>query len=283
MRSMILFLLGVCVMGMANGCASLSKGDGESGAREGWRLVWSDEFDVDGPPNAEKWSHELGFVRNKEEQYYTDDPANVRVEGGRLIIEGHKQRMPNQNYRPVSDKWKHAREFAEYTSASINTHKKASWRYGRFEMRAKIPQGLGVWPAFWTLGANRDEVRWPRCGEIDIMEFVGHDPKRIHANVHFARTGKHASYGGKIVTPQPYDDFHIYAIEWFEDRIDFYFDEQKYHTAVLDDLNDDEDAFRKPHFILLNLALGGTWGKKIDDAIFPVRYEIDYVRVYQQR
>jgi beta-glucanase (GH16 family) len=237
-----------------------------------WKLVWSDEFNYTGLPDPAKWGYEEGFVRNHESQYYTRRLENARVENGCLVIECRKEEYTPADHAPV-----------HYTSASLNTLGKESWESGRLEIRAKIPQGKGVWPAFWTLGTNITTVGWPRCGESDIMENVGKEPNNIYGTLHFRAAGKHESDGGKITTPSPFDDFHIYAIEWFPDHLDFYFDEQKYHTVMLDKAGQgDDNPFRKPHYILLNFALGGEWGGAIDDAIMPQKYLIDYVRVYQQ-
>jgi len=253
-----------------------------------WRLVWSDEFDTPGLPDKAKWGYETGFVRNNELQFYTRDRReNARAENGCLVIEGRKERYANPNYRPGGDPKKSRRttvEFADYTAASLITEGKASFLYGRVEVRAKLPQGKGVWPAIWMMGANRAAVGWPRCGEIDIMEFVGKEPDRVHATVHFAQDGKHASKGGKLATPAPSNDFHLYAVEWFPDRMDFFFDEQKYFTFPLDDAGTGPDnPFRKPCYLLINLALGGSWGGPMDDAGLPQPYLIDYVRVYEAK
>jgi len=247
------------------------------------KLVWSDEFDYTGLPDKSKWDYEEGFIRNREMQYYTRERMeNARVENGTLIIEGRKEQFRNPKYREGSRRWNQSREFAQYTSAALVTLNKASWRYGRIEVRAKLPQGKGVWPAIWTLGTNRTSIGWPRCGEIDIMEFVGHDPNRVHANAHYGMDGKHRSDGGKIQTEAPYDGFHIYAMDWYPDRIDFFFDETKYHSFTIDKAGEGEDnPFRKQHYLLINLALGGSWGKDIDDSILPQKYVIDYVRVYE--
>jgi beta-glucanase (GH16 family) len=238
-----------------------------------WQLVWSDEFDYQGLPDKSKWDYEEGFVRNQERQYYTRARLeNARVEGGMLVIEGRKEHFTPNNHAPV-----------EYTAASLVTRRKESWQYGRIEVRAKLPQGLGVWPAIWTLGTNISRVGWPRCGEIDIMEFVGKETNNIHGTLHFAVDGKHQSDGGTMKTPKPYEDFHIYAVEWYPERIDFFFDTAKYHSVPLDKAGQGADnPFRKPHYLLLNLALGGSWGGPIDDSILPQQYLIDYVRVYKQ-
>ena len=142
-----------------------------------WKLVWSDEFDYQGLPDANKWDYEVGFVRNKESQYYTRArPENARVEGGNLVIEGR-----HETYSDPNAKGRNAGKAAEYTAASLITRKKAEWKYGRVEIRARLPEGKGVWPAIWMLGSNIGEIGWPACGEIDIMEFVGHDPNHVHA------------------------------------------------------------------------------------------------------
>jgi beta-glucanase (GH16 family) len=248
-----------------------------------WQLAWSDEFDYTGLPDSMKWNYEVGFVRNAEMQYYTkDDLNNARVENGMLIIEGRKQQIPNPKYNPNLDSWMAKREFAQYTSASITTRGRESWTYGRIEVRAKLPRGKGTWPAIWTLGDNIYKVKWPKCGEIDIMEQVGKDPDWIYGTVHYSADDKHISSGGKIRAVDPVADFHIYAINWYDDHIDFFFDSTKYFTFPLDKAGLGADnPFRKPQYLIINLALGGSWGGEIDDSIFPQEYLIDYVRVYK--
>lgn len=256
-------------------------------AADSWKLVWSDEFDDTGPPNPQRWTNEIGFIRNQEAQYYTAKRfENARVEGGRLIIEARKERFPNAAHSPGSNYWRR-REFADYTSASLTTEGLGEWRYGRIEVRAKLPSGRGVWPAIWMLGANRSTAGWPRCGEIDIMEFVGFDPQVVHANIHTAkynhvkRTGK----GSKLRLEGSPNDFHIYSAEWHADRIDFLVDGQKYFTYGKESGAGEEAwPFDQPFYLILNLAIGGAWGgqRGIDDSIFPQRFEIDYVRVYRR-
>jgi beta-glucanase (GH16 family) len=246
----------------------------------GYTLVWSDEFrqDPDGLPDPSKWEFEEGFLRNHEAQYYTRArKENARVENGQLIIEGRKEPFPNTTSPGP--------KVAKYTSAALTTYGKASWTYGRIEVRAKLPAGKGVWPAIWTLGTNaRDpSVGWPRCGENDIMELVGKEPGIIHGTVHYFVDGKHASKGAQTPLAHPEADFHVYATEWTPDRIDIMVDGATYFsfdTRKAD--NDHQNPFRKPHYLILNLALGGDWGGPIDDTIFPQRMTIDYVRVYQK-
>ena len=132
------------------------------------------------------------------------------------------------------------------------------------------------------LGANHNEVGWPRCGEIDIMEFVGSEPKGIHGTVHYAIDGKHQSDHGVLKTNQPWADYHIYALEWTPERMDIYFDDQKYHSVPVDKANQGAtNPFRAPQYLLLNFALGGSWGGPVDDSMLPQQFLIDYVRVYQ--
>jgi beta-glucanase (GH16 family) len=251
-----------------------------------WQLVWADEFNYRGLPDSKKWDYEEGFVRNQEEQYYTRGRAeNARVENGYLIIEGRQEPFKNPRFDPnaSTNNWNRSREFAGYTAASLITRGKASWRYGRVEVRAKLPQGGGVWPAIWMLGTNITTVGWPACGEIDIMEFVGHDPGHLHATVHWRGEGKHRSSGNKLATDRPFDDFHVYALEWFPDRMDFYYDQTKYHSFPLTKAGETAgNPFHQPHYLLINLALGGSWGGKIDDTILPQKFLIDYVRVYER-
>jgi len=243
---------------------------------EKWNLVWSDEFDNPGPPDPAKWDYEVGWVRNQESQYYTKGRAeNARVEDGVLVIEGRKE-----SFKPEKG------PEASYTSASLMTRNKASWKYGRIEVRAKLPRGKGTWPAIWMLGtAYGNDADWPMCGEIDIMEHVGKQPDHIYGTIHHGTQENRTEDQGKFSAADFSGDFHVYAIEWYEDRIDFFVDDTRYHSAKLDPSGPGEDnRFRQPFYLILNLAIGGSWGGwEIDDSVFPARYLIDYVRVYQQR
>lgn len=254
-----------------------------------WTLMWQDEFNTDGHPDPQKWGYEVGFVRNREAQIYTKRRLeNVRVVDGKLIIEAHRERYKNPIYRPSPSWWAEEKEYSDYTSGSINTLGKQSFHYGRIEIRAKLPQGRGVWPAIWMMGDDINEVGWPRCGEIDIMEFVGKEPGKVYGTVHRYEPGddkkNYRSHGGHLAVEKPWERFHVYAIEWCPERIDFYIDETKYFTYDIGEAGDGEDnPFRKPHYLLINLAMGGSWGGKIDDDKLPQRYEIDYVRAYEAR
>jgi beta-glucanase (GH16 family) len=253
-----------------------------------WKLVWSDEFDKPGAPDPAKWDYEAGFLRNGELQYYTRDRReNARVEDGVLVIEARKERMKNAAYDPARPAGGgRNREFAEYTSASLTTRGKVAWTHGRIEVKAKLPSGRGTWPAIWTLGTNLREVRWPACGEIDIMEFVGFDPGVIHANIHTKKYNhvQHTGKGDKITVADASEKFHVYAIEWDAQRIDFFVDDRKYFTYQNEGTGTDAWPYDKDQHLILNLAIGGSWGgqKGVDDTIFPQRFCIDYVRVYQK-
>lgn len=248
---------------------------------EEWKLVWSDEFNGSGHPSPEKWGYESGFVRNKEKQFYTTKRLkNARLENGHLVIEGHRE---SPSMESLTNESKKDLPKINYTSASLHTKGLASWKFGKIEVRAKVPSGKGVWPAIWTLGDNISSVGWPRCGEIDILEFVGKDPKHIHANAHFQADGKHKSDHKAQPTFKPWDDFHLYSIEWDADFIHFAIDEKRFHSFRISKADtSDGNPFHKPHYLILNLALGGSWGGPIDNAIFPVQYLVDYVRIYQK-
>ncbi|NMO15978.1 glycoside hydrolase family 16 protein [Pyxidicoccus fallax] len=236
-----------------------------------WRLVWRDEFDGTGLPDATRWDYEVGYVRNSELQYYTRARLeNARQENGQLILEARR------------DGW----NGHDITSASIITKGKKSFLYGRVEVRAKLPTGKGTWPAFWMLGTDIDQVGWPACGEIDIMEYVGFSPTTIHGTVHtpFYYHGSPAGpRGGNTQASSPWLDYHLYAIEWFPDRIDFFVDSVKYFT-FFNEGTSDKWPFNKPHYLLMNLAIGGSWGGQqgVDLGLFPHRVYVDYVRVYER-
>lgn len=236
-------------------------------SQHAWKLVWSDEFDYAGLPAVEKWDYEVGMIRNRESQYYTKARSeNTRVENGHLIIEAHKEDFQK----------------AKYTAGSLKS--KGDWKYGRVEVRAKIPTGRGMWPAIWMMPSDR-AGGWPACGEIDIMENVGFAPDAIHGTVH-TKSYNHmvgTQKGKEIQAEKPYDNFNVYAIEWDEKKIDFYLNEKKYFTFNNEGTGPNEWPFDKAFYLKLNIAVGGSWGaqKGIDDSIFPQQMVIDYVRVYQ--
>ncbi|WP_426327833.1 glycoside hydrolase family 16 protein [Pedobacter sp. R-06] len=234
------------------------------------KLIWSDEFDYTGLPDAKKWTYEQGFVRNKEPQFYTKNRLeNVRVENGNLVIEAKKEEF----------------EGAHFTSASVITLGKQHFKYGRIEVRAKVCKGVGAWPAIWMLGTNRGPVKWPNCGEIDILEFVGKDSTQVYGTVHYTDSTNNYKYQGeKPVVGRPWQDFHVYAINWDQDKIEFYYDDLKYMVFDIKKADNAVDnPFRKEFYLLLNLALGrqGTLGGPLKEEILPLKYEVDYVRIYK--
>ena len=277
-----------CLFIMLNACNGQSKKEqinepDPPPPAEEWQLVWGDEFDYTGLPNTAKWGYEEGFSRNEERQYYTRARSqNVAVGNGVLTITGIKEQYPNAAYKQGSTDWKTRDEYASYTSTCLITKGKFSWTYGKIEVRAKLPKGKGVWPAIWTLGDNVWEVGWPRSGEIDIMEHVGFEPNTIHTNIHYekASDSKYATQMKSRDFSGVSDNFHIYSMEWDENKIIISVDGVAVNTF---DVKLAGTIFKKPQYLLLNLALGGSWGGEIDDTIFPVKYEIDYVRVYQKK
>ena len=238
------------------------------------KLVWSDEFNQDGLPDQNKWTFEKGYVRNNELQYYTVARLeNARMENGHLILTARNDSLTiNGEVYPI-------------TSAAINTSGKQDWTCGRIEVRAKMPSSLGTWPAIWMLGSNIRKVDWPACGEIDIMEHVGYMPDTVHFNVHtdkynhVKKTGK----GMQVPYKGVYNDFHVYAVEWFKDRIDWYMDDQKVFTYANDGTGTESWPFDQPQYLILNLAFGGAWGgsRGVDITTLPQEFLIDYVRVFQ--
>jgi beta-glucanase (GH16 family) len=260
-------------------CLTAAIAAAQTPARE-WKLVWSDEFDRDGRPDPSRWTYETGFVRNQELQWY--QPENAHCENGMLIIEARRERRPNPNYRSGDTRWQSGREFAEYTSASVTTKGIASWRYGRFEMRARIDTRAGLWPAFWTLGVER---RWPANGEVDIMEYYR---GTLLANLIWAGGNRTTSFTRRkplaaFSDPEWSKQFHVWRMDWTEERIVITVDGEVLNDSPLDQAAnpDGTNGFRQPHYIILNLAIGGTAGGDPSATGFPARFEVDYVRVYQ--
>lgn len=259
---------------------------------QNWKLVWQDEFTGSGLVDSTKWSFERGFVRNHEHQWYQKD--NAFRENGVLVIEGRKENFPNPDYDAQSRAWNDSRPTVEYSASSICSRGKFSFKYGRIEVRAKIPTASGAWPAIWTLG---DSMQWPSCGEIDIMEYyqVKGQPT-ILAN---AAWGTNRQYTAKWnTTHHPYkrftdrdpdwaSKFHKWSMDWDSTALRIYLDDELLNETLLKDtyngsLGEGKNPFMQPHYVLLNLALGGMNGGPIDDSAFPMRYEIDYVRVFQK-
>jgi beta-glucanase (GH16 family) len=265
--------------------ASDTDATGRPEANPGDVLVWADEFDRDGRPDPANWTYETGFVRNNELQWY--QPDNARVEKGMLVIEGRRERKVNPDYQPGSTDWRRGREFAEYTASSLTTRGLHAWQYGRFEMRARIDTRAGLWPAFWTLGVAGG---WPRCGEVDIMEY--------YAGVLLANAAWGSAQRGRAVwddsraplrslgDPGWPDRFHVWRMNWDERQIRIFVDGRLLNEVDLErTVNEDgtgTNPFHQPHYLLVNLAIGGTQGGDPSATKFPAKYEIDYIRVYQK-
>lgn len=251
-----------------------------------YQLVWADEFDTDGAPDPAKWTYEKGFKRNKELQWY--QPENAYCKDGKLIIEGRRERQENPNHEKGSDKWQKSREFADYTSASVTTKGLHSWQYGRFDIKARIKTEKGLWPAIWFVGVDGP---WPDNGEIDLMEFYGGN---ILANACWGTRTKYKPKWDSSKTPvKSFNDpdwdkkFHLWRMDWDEKEIRLYLDDQLLNTIDLSKTINPTDRgpknpFHQPHYLLLNLAIGGAGGDPSKTA-FSTRYEIDYVRVYQRK
>jgi beta-glucanase (GH16 family) len=231
------------------------------------RLVWQEDFN-NKTLNEQVWNFELGNGcpkvcgwGNNEKQLYTKN--NHSIKGGNLIITINK-------------------EGEKYTSTRITTAGKKEFQYGRMEVRAKIPTGKGIWPAFWMLGSNIPKVGWPKCGEIDILEYVGREPNKVFTSLH-----TQDSHGNTINTKVTEIDtievgFHVYAIDWTKDKIDFFVDDKLVYAFAPNTKNEDTWPYNQPFYFIINTAVGGNFGgHDIDDAIFPQEFVIDYIKVYQ--
>jgi len=252
----------------------------------GYELVWSDEFTKDGPPDPKNWAFERGFVRNNEAQWYQEE--NARCRNGMLTITGREDIKRNPGYVKGSTDPKETK-FIEFTSSSLMTKGLHSWTMGRFVMRGKIPHGEGMWPAFWTVGENGE---WPSSGEIDIMEYY---QDKILANVASGSAKRwNAKWSGKSIKTEDLggdkwlDEFHIWRMDWDTESIRLYVDDRLINeTRLADTYNANpewgpKNPFHHPHFIIVNLALGGDNGGDMEKAKLPAEYIIDYVRVYQR-
>lgn len=245
------------------------------GLPEGYRLVWSDEFDTPGLPDPAKWGYDThrnrdGWYNNELQYYSAARPENARVENGSLIITARRERLAS------------APDFGgqNYTSARLLTRGLASWTYGFFEVRAKLPCAMGAWPAIWMLG---DRGTWPDDGEIDIMEQTGWQPGRILGTAHMRDFNGPNGRGSHTSVTDTCNTFHRYQVRWTADAITWGVDDVAYFTyAKPAGAGYGSWPFDHPQHLLLNVAVGGILGGTPDDAAFPVRMEVDYVRVYQR-
>ncbi len=235
------------------------------------KLIFEEHFNVDGAPNPTLWNVEVaghGFGNN-ELQYYTNREKNIYVKDSILHIIANRENYENRSY----------------TSAKMTTLGNQSFQYGRFEISMKLPKGKGTWPAFWFLGENVSRgVRWPLCGEIDLMEHVGKDENNVHFSLHSQ------NYNHKIGNNPHYHqyvdgitkDFHLYQMDWTKDGFIFYVDGIETARILKGDKNSIEDwPFDAPFYMIINLAIGGFWGGDVDDQMFPVEFLVDYIKVYE--
>lgn len=241
-----------------------------------WQLVWSDEFNYKGLPDAKKWTYDTrgnwsGWGNNEKQWYNIANIKNTYVSDGTLKIVAHKE--------PVRGK--------EYSSGRIMTKYKGDWLYGKIEVRAKLPSGLGTWPAIWMLSTENHYGSWPRSGEIDIMEHVGYDPDTIFSTTHTNRFNhmKKTQKKGKLFCPTATSAFHVYTLEWDKDQYKVYLDDQLVFTYLRNNQDWEAWPYNRPFYLILNLAIGGNLGGKkgIDDSSFPHVFEVDYVRVFQRK
>jgi beta-glucanase (GH16 family) len=248
-----------------------------------YTLIWSDEFDKDGSPDTSKWRFETGFVRNEEAQWYQAE--NAICIGGNLVITGKKEDRPNPTYVDKSDNWRTNREFIKYSGASLVMKKEHAFQYGKVEVRAKIEAQTGLWPAIWTLGVKG---QWPSNGEVDIMEY--YDDKILANYAIAAKDQFNAIWDGEHITLDALggkswsDQFHVWTLEWNENEMTIKLDNLfinaiDLHTTI--NKSDGKNPFRQPHYLLLNLAMGGQRGGSLAETKLPSEYSVDYVRIYK--
>lgn len=272
---------GNTIITLSNGLESVSSRVAVERTWGEYSLVWEEEF-TGSSLNTDYWTVEVNGNGggNRELQYYTDRQENLRLEDGVLVIEARKEEYNNRNY----------------TSGRINTREKAAFRYGKIEARIMFPKGGGTWPAFWMMGNDYKKVGWPKCGEIDIIEHVGNQPRMASFALHTPEKNgtRGNNWSSRSYLDNLEEEYHVYGIEWLEedfngmDRIYFTIDGEQLAMAQEYADHVDENAywpFNKEHFIILNLAIGGTMGGNVDDAIFenPVLMKVDWVRVYQRQ
>ncbi len=263
----ILFLVASC---------NNKKNEKVVGGQPEYQLVWSDEFDYAGLPDSTKWSFDTegnawGWGNNEAQFYTANRSENAEVKDGSLYITALKEDF----------------EERKYTSARLVTKGKGDWLYGKFEVKAKLPRGRGMWPAIWMLSTDWEYGSWPASGEIDIMENVGYMPDTILASAH-TKSYNHimnTQRADTVCVPGCYDEFHVYKLEWEPNQYRVFVDDLHFFTFKNEGTGSDEWPFDKRFHLLLNVAVGGNWGGKfgIDDSVFPQSMVVDYVRVYQKK
>lgn len=228
----------------------------------GSKLIWSDEFNTDGAPDPTKWTFQIwdpGYV-NDELQSYTNRPENTIVEGGVLKIKAIREKYGK----------------GDFTSGRLESNGKFDFTYGKIVIRAKVPTGVGTWPAVWMLGSNIGSVGWPKCGEIDILESVGKNLNQNHSSLHSEGRSGATPDTGIIKVPNSNTEFHIYTADWTASYIKFYVDDKLYYTFI----NSDKFPFNKNFYLIVNFAMGGVWGGPVDPNFTSSVFEVDYIRVY---
>jgi len=261
------------IWALANAQAQVQSAPAALSVPAGYTLAWSDEFSDAGAPDATKWTHDTGRNKlgwhNRELQYYSQGRLqNAEVRDGRLVITARKESLSS-----AAD-WGRQR----YTSARLITRGKAEWTYGFFEIRAKVACGKGTWPAIWMLGAKGD---WPAAGELDILEHIGHQPGRVFSTVHTAAGSGAKGSGAATQLPDVCTAFHHYQMHWTPQSIRFGIDGVTHYEYANPGSGAARWPFDAPQFLILNIAIGGDLGGKVDNDIFPVHMEVDHVRVYQ--
>lgn len=245
----------------------------KSPINKGWKLKWADEFNGKGLPDAKNWTYDIGGTGwgNNEKQFYTNaDTTNVMIDKGNLNIIARKADKENM----------------KFTSARIASRKKFDWKYGRLEVRAILPKGKGAWGAIWMLPTDWKYGNWPKSGEIDVMEHVGYEPDSVYGTIH-TQSFNHSintQFGKGLKIGDLHTAYHVYGIEWFKDRIDFFIDGNLYMTFKNRGKGSTEWPFDQTFHLLMNVAVGGNWGGKmgIDESAFPATLKVDYVRVFQK-
>lgn len=256
----------------------------------GYKLIWNDEFNLPGKPDATRWKYEHGFARNRELQWYQS--ANANCKDGVLKIEGRREKLVNPIYEKDSHDWRNSRDSIRYTASSINTAGLHSWLYGRFEIRARIPAVKGAWPAIWILGIDRE---WPSNGEVDLMEYYPvNEVPSILANAAWGTDKRNNAKWKSSSVPLTHftqkdpdwaNKFHIWRMDWDKKFIRIYLDNKLLNRVDLSKtINPDGfNPFHQAQYLLLNLAIGGGHGGDPSQTVFPIVYEVDYVRIYQKR